>query len=166
MSNFTDKAMSVLRAVAPVIAIAVGGPFGAAAAGVLTAVLGTSDPAKQEAALLQASPETLAAIRKADEDFQATMAGLKIKEEQLVYDDRASARSRENTVKDTTPRNLAYMVLAGTGLAIGAVLMGWAKVEGALAGTLIGYMVAESRSALSYYFGAVEQIPADNSKAA
>jgi hypothetical protein len=31
--------------------------------------------------------------------------------------------------------------------------MGWTKVDSALAGTLIGYMVAESRSALAYFFG-------------
>lgn len=159
MSTFTDKAMSVLKAVAPVIATAVGGPFGFAASAVLTAVLGNSDPAAQEKALLSASPETLAAIKKADEDFQVQMKNLGVKEEQMKFDDRASARTREAVVKDTTPRNLAYMVLCGTGAAIAAILMGWAKVDGALAGTLIGYMVAESRSALSYYFGAVEETP-------
>lgn len=159
MSNFSDKAMAVLRAVAPVVATAVGGPFGAAAATVLETVLGSSDPKAQEQKLLSASPEVLAAMRKADQEFQMKMKELGIDEEKLKYDDRANARARETVVKDTTPRNLAYMVLVGTGVAIGAVLMGWAKVDSALAGTLIGYMVAESRSALSYYFGAVEETP-------
>lgn len=156
MSNFGEKALAVLKTVAPFVFTAVGGPFGAAASAVLSTVLGSSDAKAQEDALLKASPEVLAAMRKADQEFQVKMEDLGVTKDKLVYDDRANARSREISIKDTTPRNLAYMVLAGTGLAIGAVLMGWAKVEGALAGTLIGYMVAESRSALSYYFGAVE----------
>lgn len=164
MSSFTDKAMSVLKAIAPVIATAVGGPFGAAASIILTNVLGSSDPKAQEASLLAASPELLAQIKAADETFNVQMKTLGVKEEQMKFDDRASARDMQKTVKDTTPRNLAYLVLCGTGITIMAVLMGWAKVDGALAGTLIGYMVAESRSALSYYFGAVEETPVETEK--
>jgi hypothetical protein len=153
--NFGQKALQVLKTVAPTLATAVGGPFGALAATVISAALGTpaGDSKAAETALLSATPDTLLALRKAEQDFTIRMRELGIEEDKLVYDDIANARAREIAVKDNTPRNLAYLVLGFAGACILATLAGWTKVDSALAGTLIGYLVAESRSALSYYFG-------------
>lgn len=153
--NFGQKALQVLKTVAPTLATAVGGPFGALASMAISAALGTSpgDPKAAETALLSATPETLLALRKAEQDFTVRMKELGIEQDKLVYDDIANARAREIAVKDNTPRNLAYLVLAFAGFCIIATLLGWTKVDSALAGTLIGYIVAEARSALAYYFG-------------
>lgn len=153
--NFGQKALQVLKTVAPTLATAVGGPFGTLAATAISAALGTpSDDSKAaETALLAANPDTLLALKKADQDFTVRMRELGISEDQLVFQDIANARAREIAVRDSTPRNLAYLVIGFTGLCIAATLSGWTKVDSALAGTLIGYLVAESRSALSYYFG-------------
>lgn len=153
--SFGTKALQVLKTVAPTIAMAVGGPFGALAATAISAALGTpaGDDKATEAALLSATPDTLLALRKGEQDFTVRMRELGISEDKLVYDDIANARAREVAVRDNTPRNLAYLVLAFAGLCIAATLAGWTKVDSALAGTLIGYLVAEARSALAYYFG-------------
>lgn len=153
--KLSDKARQVLSTIAPTLATALLGPFGALASVAISAALGTSpgDPKAAETALLSATPETLLALKKADQDFEIRMTELGIEKDKLVYDDIANARAREIAVRDNTPRNLAYLVLAFAGLCIAATLMGWTKVDSALAGTLIGYLVAESRSALSYYFG-------------
>lgn len=153
--NLGDKAKQILRTVAPMLGTAIGGPFGAMAGSILSAALGTpaGDEKAAEAALLSATPEALLALRKADQDFAVRMKELGIEESKLVYDDIANARGREIAVRDTTPRNLAYLVIGFTGIVILATMLGLTKVETALAGTLIGYLVAECRSALTYYFG-------------
>lgn len=112
-----------------------------------------NDPKAVTAALLNATPEQLLALRTEEDGFKVRMKELGIQEEQLVYQDIANARAREVAVKDTTPRNLAYLIIGFTGLCIAATLAGWTKVDSALAGTLIGYLVAECRSTLTYYFG-------------
>lgn len=153
--NLGQKALHVLKTVAPTLATAVGGPFAPIAAAAISAALGTpaGDQKAAEAALTSATPDQLLALRKGDQDFQVRMRELGIQDEQLVYQDIANARAREIAVRDTTPRNLAYLVIGFTGACIAATLAGWTKVDSALAGTLIGYLVAEARSALSYYFG-------------
>lgn len=155
MSSFSDKAKQVIATVAPLLGTALGGPLGTAAGSLLAKALGTpaGDDEAAENALLNASPETLAAVKKAEEDFQVQMKQLGISEEKLTFDDIANARAREIAVKDTTPRNLAYLIVGFTGACIAATLAGWTKVDSALAGTLIGYLVAECRSTLTYYFG-------------
>lgn len=155
LSEIGSKALQVLKTVAPMLATAVGGPFGPLAGAAISAALGTApgDSKAADAALLNATPDQLLALQKANQDFQIQMKQLGIAEEKLTFDDIANARAREVAVKDSTPRNLAYLIIGFTGLCIAATLAGWTKVDSALAGTLIGYLVAESRSTLTYYFG-------------
>lgn len=156
MSSFTDKARQILSAVAPTLGTAIGGPFGALAGVVLAKVLG-ADPntnaAAASVALETANPETLLAIKKQDEDFKLSMAQLGVSKEKMEFDDRANARARETATKDNTPRNLAYLVLGGTAIAFAATMLGFAKADAALVGTLIGYMIGECKSVMQYYFG-------------
>src|SRR5476649_2737233 len=95
--SFGAQALQVLRTVAPTIALAVGGPFGPLAATALSAVLGTApgDSKAAEAALLNATPDQLLALKKAENDFTVQMKTLEISGEQLAYTDTASARTRE-----------------------------------------------------------------------
>lgn len=155
MMNLSDKAKQILAAVAPVLGTAIGGPFGTLAGAAVATALGTppGDDKAAEAAITGGSMEALQKLREGDHAFEARMAELGIQREQLVYQDIANARAREIAVRDTTPRNLAYLVIGFTGACIVATLAGFTKVDTALAGTLIGYLVAEARSALAYYFG-------------
>jgi hypothetical protein len=154
--NLLSTAKQVLATVAPLIGTAIGGPFGAIAGGLLAKALGTTpgDVDATSTALLSATPEQLLAIKQAEETFTEQMTQLGITKDKLAYDDIADARKMAIETKDTTPRNLAYLVLGGTGVAIAATLAGITHVESALAGTLIGYLISECKSIMQYYFGA------------
>ena len=155
MSNLGEKAKQIIGAVAPLLGTALGGPFGALAGTFIGKALGIDpgDSNAVETAVASGNPDVLVKLKQADNEFKAHMADVGLSEDKLRYDDLANARAREVAVRDNTPRNLAYLVLGFAGVCIAATLAGWTKVDSALAGTLIGYLVAEARSALAYYFG-------------
>ena len=146
---------ALIGTVAPWIATALTGPFGGMAVTAAADALGLSD--KTESALKQAlsgvTHEQLLALKNADQAFQVRMQELDLSRDQLVVQDREGARKRESTVGDKTNRNLAYTIIAAfIAMAIGT-LMGWAKADSVLAGTIIGYLSAKAEQVLSYYFG-------------
>jgi hypothetical protein len=157
MSNFSDKARSVIAAVAPTLGIAIGGPFGALAGQLISKAVAPNakpgDSAAVEAALASATPETLLALKNADNELKEHMRQLDINEEQLAYADTDSARKREMAVKDSTPAVLAYVLVLGTLLLIGCTMFGLTKVADVTTGTMIGYLISECKAALGYYFG-------------
>jgi hypothetical protein len=153
LKDIGNGALQVLKTVAPTIAATALGPFAPLAAPILQRIFGTTDAKSTEAALLTATPEQILALKQADIAHSEFLTNAGITEDKLAFDDLANARAREVAVKDTTPRNLAYLIIGFTGISIAATLAGWTKVDSALSGTLIGYLVAECRSTLTYYFG-------------
>ncbi len=163
--TFGAKALQVLRTVAPTIAMAVGGPFGPLAATVIHAALGTDpgDPKAAEAALLNATPEQLLALKKADQDFIIRLKELGIEEQQLAYADTASARQMQVAVRDPTVDRLAWLIIGGflvISLAQLIGLIGFAtevnKIPAQgwlLIGNLSGYLANEAKQAAAFYFG-------------
>lgn len=161
--------MNILKTVAPWIGTALGGPLGGMAVDAATKALGinekTTDALKQ--ALSGATPEQMLAMKKADDDFALQMQALGFKQitdlEAIAASDRANARAREMSVKDSTPARLAYMIIGGFfGVAIAQLvaLMGWpdeaAKIppQGwVIIGNISGYLAAEAKAAAAYYFG-------------
>ncbi len=145
---------SLVSSIAPTLATAFGGPLaGAAVSAVAKAVLGKDDATDDEIgkALQSATPEALAAIRKADQDFAARMKELDINLEEISAKDRDSARSREVNAHDSwTPRALASVVVLGFVLAGKVNISGEA---GVLIGSLVGYVSAKADQVVSYYFG-------------
>lgn len=85
----------VLGGIAPTIATAIGGPLAGTATKFLASALLGKDEASEaelEAAVIGASPETLAKIKKIDNDFKAEMKRLDVDLERIAVDDRKSAR--------------------------------------------------------------------------
>lgn len=156
-----EKIKQIVGAVAPTLGTALGGPFGALAGKVLSTALGTpdGDSGAIETALASGDPATLLKLKQAETDLQAKLAELGVQQEQLAYADAANARAREVSVKDKTPRNLAYMILGGTLVMITCELMGWTAATSESAGVMIGYLISECKAALAYYFGSAA--PAD-----
>jgi hypothetical protein len=159
-TKFRDSTLGLVGAVAPTIAKTLGGPLaGAAVAALSKAVLGKDGGthAEIEAALQSATPEVLAAIRKADQDFEAEMGRQGIDLERINAEDRNSARQREVQANDSwTPRILAGVVITGFFAAVGYVLSGKVGLtgeQGTLVGVLIGYVSAKADQVVSYYFG-------------
>lgn len=71
----------------------------------------------------------------------------------LAVQDRDSARSREIGVRDHTNKILAFVIVGAFVCLVASTLLGYAKVESALAGTLVGYLSAKAEQVLNYYFG-------------
>lgn len=116
MGDFWDAAKGVLKTVAPVLGMAVGGPLGGIAARTLAGVLLGDENASEEdiaAAIAGATPDQLLAIKQADFEFQTTLKRLDIEIEQVAAGDRDSARRRQIVMKDKMPGVIAAAALSG-----------------------------------------------------
>ncbi len=164
MPKWTD-ALKILGQIAPSIGAAAGGPLGATAVTALESVFGLHPegdlPKRQEAvstSIAAASPETLLALKKADQDFQSHMAELGFADTEalakLADEDRDSARKREISVRDFTPRALAIGVTAGF-FGILFYMAGWSIPPSSkdLLNIMLGSLGAAWVSIVSYYFG-------------
>lgn len=161
MDDVWKVAKSLLGTVAPTIATALGGPLAGVATKAIIGALGLTDgtPADQVALAVQnATPEQLLALKKADQDFAVRMRELDIDVLKVDANDRDSARQRESSVRDWTPRILAFVVVAGFLTSVYMVLAGLVPglkdpTTAALIGSLIGYVSAKADQVVAYYFG-------------
>ena len=145
-------------------ATGVGAPVAAAvgAVGALGRAFGLGSNAKPEEVLqaISADPETRLKAQIADNDFKAEMGRQEIARLNVALDetkamlaDVQSAREREKSLKDNVNKVLAYSIVGAFIAMVGATLLGYAKVESVLAGTLVGYLSAKCEQVLAYYFG-------------
>lgn len=151
-----SKWREVVGAVAPTVGRALGGPLGGVAGTVVArTVLGKDQASDREldAALVNANPEMLMRLRQAEHEFEQQMAQLGVDLERVAASDRASARERETVVGGWAAPTLAAAVIAGFFASVFLVLLGFAQVESAVAGALIGYVSAKAEQVVSYYFG-------------
>lgn len=167
--------MNFLKKIAPFLAtgLSLAGPLGTMAGNAITNALGVKSggTASDLLASLTKTPPTpdqIAALKKADQDFQLQMKQLDIQsvEELAKMDeaDMASARQRETDLakagaKDNTPKWLAGIVTFGALLIAALVFSGHANsvlkdsASAALAGTIVGYIFKDYGQVLGYYFG-------------
>ena len=152
--KLSDKAKATIQAVAPGLATALGGPLAGAAAGALVSALGGDEKAA-EAALIAQSPETLLALRKAENDFDVRMKELDIEPEKLAVQDRASARDMAKV--NMRPQILiAVAFVGGYFLTMGAILFGLVEVDGVgaqILPVLVGALTAGLQQILNFFFG-------------
>lgn len=181
-----SNALSVLESIAPTIATALGTPILGGAVAALEQVFGLapskSDDIQQRqdaiaGAISGATPEQLAAVRKADQDYAARMAeaGFKDKEalatlavqEQTLYvQDTASARAAN--ARNDKVFWLGCVILATFALVMGASLYGaYALLTGRVivenaalvgmvagfVGTIIGYVSANAQQVVGFFYG-------------
>lgn len=142
-----------------------GGPAGSIAASVLTKVTNSTVKPPDLASVitnLGTSEQGRIQLDAAEKEYAETMAKLGYdsadKLAQALEEDRASAREREAAVRDKTPRNFAYCILAGSILISALVISGKAPglhdpVESATIGTIVGYVFRDLASVIAYYFG-------------
>ena len=147
-----------------VSAFASGGPIGllSVAAQGIGAVVNQNVPNTAEAitaAVVGATPDQLIQMKKIDDDFAVQMKQLGFQHEEemeaVLASDRASAREREVSVRDWTPRILAYGVcllcFAGE-----FSYFHWGAPSNAapeLIGRILGTLDSALILVLGYYFG-------------
>lgn len=151
--------MDWLKTLAPTVATALGGPLAGLAVDAIGKAFGWEDATKEKVEALLAGPlsgEQIAAIKVAEMDLVKHERELGFRFEELLVRDRDSARQREMAVKDNTNKVLAYTVVGAFVALIAGTLVGWAKVDSALAGTLVGYLSAKAEQVLAYYFGSTK----------
>ena len=148
--------LSFLKAAIPTIASALGGPFAGLAAGFIASKLGLEDKTVDSISGLisGASPEDMVKIKEIDADLKKYFAGLGLKETELENADRNSARQREMTVQDWTPRILSYLITLGF-FGVVAYLIRYGKPEfgSDVLLVLVGSLGTAWTGIISYYFG-------------
>lgn len=110
------------------------------------------------AAVSGATSEQLIAMKAADNDFALKMQQLGFDNvehlEAIAAADRDSARKREMTLQDWTPRIIAYLIIIAVVSADSAMLSGFEpKIAPELVGRILGTLDAALMLVLGYYFG-------------
>lgn len=146
-----------LKSLAPLLGTAIAGPFGAIAASFLADKLGVPDKTVQ--AVTEAlnadklSPDQVVQIKLAEIAFKQWMGDNEIKKEQLVFDDRKDARAMQVATRTPLVAAIAIIVLLSFIAVVIGTLLGYSKIESAMAGTLVGYLSAKAEQVISFYFG-------------
>jgi hypothetical protein len=157
--------LGVVTKLAPTIAAGIGGPLAGGAIEALEGVFGlttsgTTDDKQNAlvAAISGASADQLLALKKADQDYQSKMTELGFKNAEalaaLQVSDLDSARKREVSVKDNTPKVLAYAITLLFASVLGFML--FANVPAGsrdLLNIMLGMLGTSYVSVISYYFG-------------
>lgn len=162
------KLIDILRDAAPAIGTAMtvfGGAPGAAAAALLGSVLNLpkeADEATMVKALQNATPEQMAALQKADNDFKVQMAQIDLQRYNAAISDIANARQREISTGDKQPMRLAWTIIGGF-IAVVVCIMYFVFTGQAVSlkdptiagtvGTVLGYLAGIANQVVSYYFG-------------
>lgn len=156
-------AWQVLKTVAPTIADTAAGPFAPLVDPIIRKIFGTNDTKQVSLALLSATPEQLLALKQADNEHAEKLVQLGIDRDKLAFDDVASARAMQSTVKDPTVRQLAWLNVGGFlamafFLVVASVV--WpeqvSKVPAtawATLGTVFGYLAKSAAQTEGFYFG-------------
>ncbi len=148
---------TVLKQLAPTVASAVLGPLGGVAVAALGNILGVSEATQDKIADViktgQLTPEQIGELKKLELQYQENERERGFKYSELEFKDRDSARSREVATKDNTNKILAFTIIGAFIAMVAGTLLGWAKVDSVLAGTLVGYLSAKAEQVLAYYFG-------------
>jgi hypothetical protein len=86
-------ASRIIGSVAPLLSVALPGPFGGLAATVLKDIFGTDDESEIEKQLASGNPDALVKLKAAEQELKTKMRELDIAEEDLYLKDRQDARA-------------------------------------------------------------------------
>lgn len=147
----------ILKKLAPTAATLIAGPLAGMAVQAIGNAIGIDEPTQEKIGRAltsgQLSGEQIVSLRHADDALKVKLAELGIRAEELVIEDRKSARDREVRVGGITVPALAWIIVIGFLAMAWGILFGSVKAESVIAGTIIGYVSAKCEQVLSYYFG-------------
>jgi hypothetical protein len=154
IKDIASGALQVLKTVAPTIADTLAGPFAPLVDPVVRAIFGTTDPKQVSAALLNATPDQILALRQADDAHAEKLVQLGIDRDKLAFDNIANARAREIALHDSTPKYLAYLITFGFfGTLAYLIIYGKPTTGGDVMLVMVGSLGTAWSGIVSYYFG-------------
>ena len=160
-----EKWQAVVKTVAPTLALALGGPLAGLAAQMISEnlfpgkkkVLSHAELAKLLGGQLVGGGKVLEQLRQAEKQFAVELRKLDIEISAIDAADRASARHRQQKLKDSCPNIMGLMVLTGFFVTVGFVLTygldHLSSTTAAFAGTMVGYVSAKADQVIAYFFG-------------
>jgi hypothetical protein len=151
----------ILRSAAPMLGAAIGGPFGSIAAAVVAKALGLPEDAKPDdlpAAMAQATPEQIAALRAADQAFEVRMKELGFANAEklaaLAVDNTKDARDMQRQTRSLVPALLTGVTVAGFFvLLIGAAAGAFVLQGSDVLMLLLGVLARETASVYNFWLG-------------
>lgn len=156
--NAWDKALPILKGIAPMAAGALAGPYGPLVAGMVKAAIGKSEASDKEVADLIASsdPEVLLKLRTLDADLEIKREELNIQKDQMYLVDVQSARERHMKVMDVHPAVLTYLAIVLMVAAVGVVCV-WASSLDVFAkeiiSVVVGTLIANAQKGYNFFLG-------------
>jgi hypothetical protein len=152
---------SLVASVAPSIATALGGPLAGMAIKAVGDAIGLSAPTEDtvSAALANATPDQLAAIKKADQDFAVKMESLGIDLERIQAADRDSARKMQINMRSSIVPMLSCLIVFMTIGCEAWLLFSGQKpvIDDIVLGRIMGTLDAALLIVLNFYFGSSSQ---------
>jgi hypothetical protein len=146
--------MEWLKAIAPTVVTALGGPLAGMA---LAAVSKTLNIAPEEVQDVlnsnKLTAEQVAAIQLAELELKKQAQSMNIDFEQLAVADRKSARDMQVATKSYLVPLLAVIIVTSFVGVVVSTLAGFSTIDSVMAGTLIGYLSAKADQVLSFFFG-------------
>lgn len=157
MGNKMADWRKLVSNIAPGIAAILPPPFNVFGAAAIKAALSLKSDSNDDdisAALINATPEQIASIKQAENNFQIQLKQLDIDLEKINSDDRDSAREREKSVKDNANIVLAALAVIGFFSTLFYIIVYGLPDQGrepllVLLGTLGGIVT----QVFNYYFG-------------
>lgn len=142
---------------APKLAHALGGPLaGAAVAQISKAIFGAPDADEDilSETMINASPEQLIALKKAEHDFAIALRQANAEERRIDAGDRANARARQIALRDWTPAALGGLIILGFFTVLAAMvsrqLPAGAQTEFSI---MLGALATMTAAVVNYFFG-------------
>lgn len=145
--------MDWLKAIAPTIATAVGGPFGTMAYGIIAKAMGISaEDAQKTVESGKLTADQIASVQQAEIALKAKAQELGLNFEQLAVEDKKSAREMQVATKSRIPAALAIVVTLGFFAILAGLMLG--KVEhSAEIDIMLGSLGTAWAGIISFYFG-------------
>lgn len=160
------RVFGVLKAAAPTLLTAFGGPAGGIVAGVVKSVLGTGDAATddelaEQIAVAAGSTDGLAKLRTIELELKRIESTEKIDFAKIAQEsadaehkDRADARARQVATKDNTPAIVLYLTTVGFYGVLAAVLWrGLPDNGGEVLLMMIGALGSAWGASVQYFVG-------------
>ena len=143
-----------LSKLAPTVATALGGPLAGLAVNAIGDAIGVSNDKVQDLITDgKLSAEQLTQIKTAEIELKKQAQALGLNFEQLAVDDRKSAREMFTSTRSKMVPVLSILIVGSFIAVIVGTLLGYSKIESAMAGTLVGYLSAKAEQVVMFFFG-------------